>query len=110
MNENAIPMTESEFLNASDAIFDQIEAALDEGEFDVDVNRNGNVLEIEFDDGAKIIVNRHAANQEIWLAARSGGFHYRRKNGKWQSTREEGELLSHLADMIVTHSGRKPVF
>ena len=61
-------MNESEFLNASDQIFDRIENGLDDGEFDVDLNRNGNVLEIEFDDGAKIVVNRHAANQEIWLA------------------------------------------
>ena len=64
-------MTESEFLDVSDAVFAQIEMALDDVEFDVDTLRSGNVLEIEFKDGSKVIVNRHAANQEIWLAARN---------------------------------------
>ncbi|MBL8508263.1 iron donor protein CyaY [Chitinimonas sp. JJ19] len=103
-------MNESEFLNASDQIFDRIENGLDDGEFDVDLNRNGNVLEIEFDDGAKIVVNRHAANQEIWLAARSGGFHYRYQDGSWRSTRDEGELFAQLADMVLAHAARRPQF
>ncbi|MDN3575564.1 iron donor protein CyaY [Chitinimonas viridis] len=103
-------MNESEFLNASDQIFDRIENGLDDGEFDVDLNRNGNVLEIEFDDGAKIVVNRHAANQEIWLAARSGGFHYRYQDGHWRSTRDEGELFTQLADMVLAHAARRPHF
>ncbi|WP_269533053.1 iron donor protein CyaY [Chitinimonas sp. BJYL2] len=104
-------MNESEFLNASDAVFDRIETALDDGEFDVDLNRNGNVLEIEFDDGAKIVVNRHAANQELWLAARAGGFHYRFKDGKWLSTRENGEFFDQLAGLVASHHGdRRPAF
>lgn len=103
-------MNESEFLNVSDQVFDRIETALDAGEFDVDLNRNGNVLEIEFDDGTKIVVNRHTANQEIWLADRSGGFHYHLLNGKWQSTRDDSELFSQLAKLVGAHAGAAPKF
>lgn len=110
MNQNALPMNESAFLDATDAIFDQIEAALDEGEFDVDINRNGNVLELAFDRGAKIIINRHSANQELWLAARSGGFHYRFSNGKWQSTRQDGFFFEQLAELVKIQTGAAPRF
>ncbi|GAB3243960.1 iron donor protein CyaY [Chitinimonas naiadis] len=103
-------MTESEFLNASDQVFDRIESALDDGEFDVDLNRNGNVLEIEFDDGAKIVVNRHVPNQELWLAARTGGFHYRWQDDGWRSTRESGEFFSQLAELIFLNAQRRPQF
>ncbi|PHV09684.1 iron donor protein CyaY [Chitinimonas sp. BJB300] len=103
-------MNESEFLNLSDRIFDQIETALDAGEFDVDLNRNGNVLEIEFEDDSKIVVNRHAANQEIWLAARSGGFHYRLQDGAWKSTRDNSEFFTQLTELIHNQTGATPTF
>ena len=104
-------MNESEFLNISDAVFDRIETAMDAPELDVDVNRNGNVLEIEFDDGAKVIVNRHLPNQEIWLAARSGGFHYRRdEQGNWVSTRDGGEFYMQLSELVKAHTGVVPRF
>lgn len=98
-------MTESEFLDVSDAVFAQIEMALDDIEFDVDTLRAGNVLEIEFEDGSKVIVNRHAANQEIWLAARSGGYHYRLKDTQWINTRGDGELFADVAIAISAHAG-----
>ncbi|MGL6042186.1 MAG: iron donor protein CyaY [Deefgea sp.] len=98
-------MTESEFLDVSDAVFAKIELALDEVEFDVDTLCTGNVLEIEFEDGSKVIVNRHAANQEIWLAARSGGYHYRLTEGQWINTRGDGELFADVATAISAHAG-----
>ncbi|MGL4604990.1 MAG: iron donor protein CyaY [Iodobacter sp.] len=97
-------MTESEFLDLSDQVFAQIEAALDASELDVDSLLSGNVLEIEFNDRSKIIVNRHAANQELWIAARSGGYHYRLVDGIWQSTREAGEFFADLSTAISAHA------
>ncbi|QLI82080.1 iron donor protein CyaY [Chitinibacter fontanus] len=99
-------MTESEFLTASDAIFAQIEHALDEVDFDVDPLRAGNVLEIEFEDGSKVIVNRHTPNQELWIAAKSGGYHYRQQDGVWRNTRGEGEFFADLAAAISAHAGQ----
>nr|WP_314899721.1 iron donor protein CyaY [uncultured Deefgea sp.] len=98
-------MTESEFLDLSDAVFAQVEMALDDVDFDVDTLRAGNVLEIEFEEGSKVIVNRHAANQEIWLAARSGGYHYRLIEGQWINTRGDGELFADVAAAISAHAG-----
>ena len=43
----------------------------------LDWSLNDGILEIDCGDGGKIIVNRHVPNREIWVAARSGGFHFR---------------------------------
>lgn len=95
-------MTESEFLSLADATLRSIEAAFeaasDGDEIDVECARNGNVLEIEFiDNGSKIIVNSQAPLQEMWVAAKSGGFHYKLIDHKWINTRDATELFAALS-------------
>ena len=92
-------MNESEFNQLADTALAQIEAAIDE--CGVDVNRSGNLLEVEFDDGQKIIINRHDINREIWVAARSGGFHYAWQNGEWLSARDGSELYARLRELFA---------
>ena len=94
-------MSESEFLALAEATLTQIEAALDrlndEDVLDVECSRSGNVLEIEFiDNGTKIIVNSQAPMREMWVAARSGGFHYKRAGDEWVNTRDGSELFAAL--------------
>lgn len=92
-------MDESEFNQLADAALARIETAIDE--CGVDVNRSGNLLEVEFDNGQKIIINRHDINQEIWVAARSGGFHYASQNGAWLSSRDGSELYARLRELFA---------
>jgi CyaY protein len=88
-------MTESEFTQRADTIFTRIENALDHT--DIDCNLNGGVMELELVDGAKIIINRHTPNREIWVAAKSGGFHYQLKESQWLNTRDGTEFFSSLS-------------
>lgn len=92
-------MSESEFNPLADAALDTIEAACDA--CGVDCNRSGNLLEVEFDNGAKIIINRHDINQEIWVAAKSGGFHYAYRDGAWTSQRDDSELYARLRELFA---------
>ncbi|MGO4380106.1 iron donor protein CyaY [Pseudoduganella sp. RAF53_2] len=106
-------MTESEFLELAEETLDAVEAALDrladQDMVDVECSRNGNVLEIEFlENGSKVIVNSQAAMKELWVAARSGGFHYRFLEGKWCDTRSGLELFAALSE-IATAQGGAPV-
>lgn len=94
-------MTESEFNQLADAALARIETAVDHCDGDVECNRSGNVLEIEFDNGQKIIINRHDVNQEIWVAAKSGGFHYAWQNGVWHSRRDNSELYTRLTELFA---------
>ncbi len=98
-------MTESEYNTLCEQTFRRIEASLEQAEGDLDFEMAaGNVLEIDCD-GSKIIINRQAAMQEIWVAARSGGFHYRWEDGHWRNTRDGSELLASLARMVHEQCG-----
>lgn len=103
-------MSETEFLDLADSTLGTIEAAMDrlndEDVIDVECKRSGNVLEIEFiDNGSKIIVNSQAPLQEMWVAAKSGGFHYKRADGLWINTRDGSELFASLSTLASEQGG-----
>jgi CyaY protein len=100
-------MTESEFNELADAVFQRIELALDDADAGIDYDSNGNVLEMEFADGSKLIINRHVPNREIWLAAKSGGFHYALQDGSWLSQRDGSELFGKLSELAQLGSGKR---
>ena len=104
-------MSESEFLTAAELVINAIEIgverAAEAADVDLECSRSGNVLEIEFiDQGSKIIVNTQAAMQEIWVAARAGGFHYRMSdNQQWKDTRDGSELFAALSRLASGQAG-----
>ena len=103
-------MTENEFNELADAVFDRIEQAIDASGADIECNLNGPVLELEFADGSQIVINRHAPNREIWLAAKSGGFHYAYQDGGWVSRRDGGELFGKLGELVKVGCGEVVIF
>lgn len=99
-------MDDTEFAARSGDALRHIESALGDCDADLDCGFVGEgVLEIEFDDGGKIIINRHAAAREIWVAARSGGFHYRFDGAAWRDTRSDEELFAALSRLIGEQGG-----
>ena len=103
-------MTESEFLDLADSTLNRIETCFDnlndQDVVDVECKRNGNVLEIEFiANGSKIIINSQAPLQEMWVAAKSGGFHYKRADGQWINTRDGSELFAALSTLASEQGG-----
>jgi CyaY protein len=100
-------MNETEFEAVAAAALEAIERALESADVDCE-RKGGGVLELEFDDGSKIIVNRHAAAREIWVAARAGGFHFRWDGAEWRDTRDGTELFAVLS-RLVSQQGGQPV-
>jgi CyaY protein len=103
-------MSEKEFLDLAESTLNTIEQAMDrlndEDVIDVECKRSGNVLEIEFiDNGSKIIVNSQAPMKELWVAAKSGGFHYRYQDGAWINTRDGSELFAALSTLSSAQGG-----
>ncbi len=99
-------MNETEFAAAADEMLARIEHALEASGADVDFElAAGGVLEIEFADGSKIIVNKHGIAREIWVAARSGGFHFRHDGTCWRDTRDGEELLAKLSRLASGQAG-----
>ncbi len=76
-------MNESEFHRAVDAVLARIERAAEATE-GIDCDLEAGILTLECPDGSRIIVNRQTPNREIWVAARSGGFHFAWKDGAWR--------------------------
>ena len=97
-------MTESDFHRAVEAILGRIESSL-EDEDTLDVQVEGGVLTIECEDASRIIVNRQTPNREIWVAARSGGFHFVLRDGLWRDTRSGDELFAALARILRAQCG-----
>jgi len=97
-------MDESAFRAAADATLEKIglalDAALETSDASLDWSLKDGVLTIECDDESRIIVNRHLPNREIWVAAKSGGFHFRAGDGRWYDSRGSDELAAALVRLL----------
>ena len=97
-------MDESAFIAAADATLGRIglalDAALETSAADLDWTLRDGVLTIECADASRIIVNRHVPSRELWVAAKSGGHHFRADDGRWRDTRGGDELGALLARLL----------
>jgi CyaY protein len=97
-------MNESDFHRAVDAVLARIEASVENME-GLDVDLEAGILTIECAGGSRVIVNRQTPNREIWVAARSGGFHYVHRDDAWRDTRSGVELFAALAQILAVQCG-----
>ncbi len=99
-------MDDKEFNARADAALAGIETALEACGADLDFALlAGGILEVEFADGSKIIINRHGIAKEIWVAARAGGFHFRWNGTAWSDTRDGTELFAKLSALVGQQAG-----
>ncbi|WP_066959493.1 iron donor protein CyaY [Microbulbifer sp. Q7] len=86
-----------------------VEDALDECDVDMDYERADSVLTITLEDnGTQVILSRQSAVQELWVAARSGGYHLSFKNPGWLCS-TTGEDLPTLLDRVLSEQQGAPV-
>ncbi len=97
MNDNA-------FIQLTETAFARLQQGLEDAGLDFELPADG-ILEVEFDDGGKLVINRHGAAREIWVAARAGGFHFRHDGAAWKDTRDGTELFAKLAALIASQGG-----
>lgn len=99
-------MNESDFHRTVDAVLARIEAAV-EAHDALDVDLEAGILTVGCPDGTKVIVNRQTPNREIWVAARSGGFHFAFRDGAWRDTRSGDDLFESLARILEPQAGAR---
>lgn len=107
-------MEDSEFAQISAQVLARIEATVDawlqDDVIDIDSHRTGGLLELSFPNGSKVVVNTQPPLHELWLAARSGGYHFRWVDGAWCDTRAGGEFFALLSREASLQAGRSLVF
>lgn len=97
-------MNDNEFIQLTETAFTRLQQGLEDAGLDFELPADG-ILEVEFDDGSKLVINRHGAAREIWVAARAGGFHFRHDGAAWKDTRDGTELFAKLAALIASQGG-----
>ena len=107
-------MTDLEFSNHAEALLQALEAACDRLNDDannaIDNQRVGGMVTLTFANRSQIIVNLQRPLQEVWLAAKSGGYHYRFDGQHWQDTKGQGEFWQQLNADASVQSGLPLVF
>ncbi|CAI8694185.1 iron donor protein CyaY [Burkholderia cepacia] len=101
-------MSDTEYLTRAEAVLTAVERTVDtanDGDHDIDLERNGSVLTLTFENGSKIIVNLQPPMKEVWIAAKAGGFHYRFIDGEWRDTRTGTEFYAALTEYATQQAG-----
>jgi CyaY protein len=105
----ATPLSDADYHARTRAVLDRIEAQVDawleQDVIDIDSHRTGGLLELSFPNGSKLILNTQPPLQEIWLAARGGGFHFRFVDGQWLDTRDSTEFHALLSEHASKQGG-----
>ena len=99
-------MTESEFNERAEAVLRAVERAIDALDAGIDCARSGGVLTLELDNDSKIIVNTQLPMRQIWVAARSGGYHFDYDGQAWRDTRDGTELFTALSRLVSAQGGQ----
>ena len=102
-------LSDSEFHQLAHAVLARVEAMvdrwLDDDVVDIDSQRTGGLLELVFPNDSRLIVNTQPPLQELWLAARAGGYHYRHVQGRWLDTRDGSEFFDALSRHASSQGG-----
>ncbi|MDM0120585.1 iron donor protein CyaY [Variovorax arabinosiphilus] len=102
-------MTDLEYMDRAESALAAIECACDRlndaTEADIDNQRVGGMITLSFPNGSQLIVNLQKPLQEIWLAARSGGYHYRHDGTAWVDTKTGEEFFSNLSREASLQAG-----
>jgi iron-sulfur cluster assembly protein CyaY len=102
-------MNEAEFHKSVTATLLRIEQAVENCGVDIEFENAGDILTLEFANGSKIIINKQGAANQIWVAAKSGGFHYNydAAAGQWRNDQNGAELLSELSRLASDQAGAR---
>lgn len=106
-------MTDSEFTELIETTLHHLEEALDTLTIDIDYETTAGVFTVQFPNRSKIIISRQTATHQLWIAAKSGGFHldYDSHLNTWKTDESQGResagvtLPDLLSRLFTEHAG-----
>ena len=104
-------MNDNEFHTIADQAIADIQDAIDDSGADIDYEEVGGVLTLEFENGSKIIFSKQPPVMQLWMAARSGGFHfdYDEAGQQWICDSGDREELFAMLSRLSSEQGGVPV-
>ena len=107
-------MTDTEYQDHAESALRAIEMACDHinetSDVDLDNQRTGGMVTLTFANRSQIVVNLQKPLHEIWVAARSGGYHFKWNGDAWTDTKGSGELFALMTRFASEQAGRPVVF
>jgi CyaY protein len=104
-----IVMTDLEFLDRAEQLLKAVESACDrlndDSDADIDNQRVGGMITLTFANRSQIVINLQKPLHEVWLATRSGGYHYRFDGQHWSDTKGQGEFFDRLTQDASAQAG-----
>jgi CyaY protein len=99
--EDSMSLSEARFHDLVDVIQQKVEDVFDDSGLDVDLENSAGVLTVRFENGSQLILSRQEPIRQLWVAARSGGFHfdYDADSDAWlcdSSDERLGEMLTRI--------------
>lgn len=102
-------MTDLEFLDRAESLLQVLEERCDalneRSDVDIDNQRVGGMVTLTFPNRSQIIVNLQKPLHEVWMAARSGGYHYRWVDAQWRDTKGDAEFFDALSRDASVQAG-----
>ena len=102
-------MTDLEFLDHAERLLQAVELACDrmndEADVDIDNQRVGGMITLTFENRSQVIINLQKPLHEVWLAARSGGYHFKFDGQQWADTKGQGEFFERLSQDASSQTG-----
>ena len=104
-------MNESEFQEIAEQTIEDLQDAIDASGADIDYDEIGGVLTLEFENDSKIIFSKQAAMNQLWMAARSGGFHfdYDEQKNQWLCDSADHEELYAMLSRLATEQAGETI-
>lgn len=102
-------MTDPEFMDRAETVLKRVEACCDrindETDADIDNQRTGGMITMVFSNKSQIVINLQKPLHEIWLAAKSGGYHYKFNSNEWRDTKDSSEFYANLSRYASEQAG-----
>lgn len=98
------------FTKLADVCLSRVEDVLEDIDPDIlDFNSASGLLQLEFADGTKFILNRQSGNHQMWLAAgvRAWHFDWQPESGEWLDARDGKELFARLSEVVTEKLGHE---
>ena len=107
-------MTDLEFMDIAEKLLRAVERSCDSinetSDADIDNQRSGGMITLSFPNRSQIVINLQKPLHEVWMAAKSGGDHYRHDGRVWHDTKGGSEFFECLSRDASAQAGMRLVF